>query len=95
MSHRHKKPQLGLTGGVTNAPTNICVIQSVLPRNIKGTDTVAVVLKKHLKFKNAYAFGQVRVHIVMKALKQLCKTTLYKLENVAIDDNSKQVFIEN
>jgi hypothetical protein len=31
----------------------------------------------------------------MKALKYLSKTMLYKLENVKIDDNWKQVFIEN
>ena len=31
MGHRHKKPQLGLTGGVINVPTNISRIQSALP----------------------------------------------------------------
>jgi len=71
MGHRHKKSQLGLTGGVINVPTNISRIQSALPQTIKDTDTVAVVLKKSLRFKSAYAFGRVRVHKVMKALKQL------------------------
>lgn len=87
MACQHQLPQVGLTGGVMNVPTNICRIQS--------TNTVAVVLKKDLKFKSSYAFGRVQVHIYMKALKQLCKTTLYKLENASLDDNWKQMFVEN
>jgi len=95
IGHRHKKLQLGLTGGVINVPTNISRIQSALPRTIKDTDTVAVVLKKSLRFKSAYAFGRVRVHKVMEALKQLCKRMLYKLETATINDNWKDAFLQN
>ena len=95
MGHRHKKPQLGLTGGVINFPTNISRIQSALPRTIKDTDTIVFVLKKSLRFKSAYAFGRVNIHKAMKPLKQLCKIILYKLENATIDDNWKEAFLQN
>ena len=95
MGPRYKKPQLGLTRGVINVPTCINRIQSTLPRNIRETDTVVVAIKRRLKLKNSYAIGRVRIHIVMKALKQLCQTMLYKLEDVKIDNEWEKVFIEN
>ena len=91
----YKKPQLGLTGGVINVPTCINRIQSALPRNIRETDTVAVAIKIRLNLKNDYAIGRIRIHIVMKALKQLFQTMLYKLEDVKIDNKWEKVFIEN
>ena len=69
-------------------------IQCALPRDIKESDTVAVEIKKRLCYKNAYAFGRIRVHMVIKALKQLCKTMLYKMEKVKINKNWKQMFNE-
>ena len=95
MGPRYKKPQLGLTGGVINVPTCINRIQSALPKNVREIDTVVVASKRRLNFKNAYAIGRIRIHIVMKALKQLCQTILYKLEDVKIDNKREKVFIEN
>ena len=63
-----------------------------MPRTLNESDTIAVAIKKSLKFKNAYAIGRIRGHIVIKALKQLCKRTLYKLENVMILEKWKEEF---
>ena len=95
MGLRYKKPQLGLTRGVINVPTCINRIQSALPRNVRETDRVAVAIKRRLNFKNDYAIGRIRIHIVMKALKQLFQTMLYKLEDVKIDNEWEKVFIES
>jgi hypothetical protein len=89
MGHRYRKPQLGLTGGVINVPTSTYRIQFGQPRNIKDIDIVEIVIKKSLRFKIIYAIGQIQIHTDHKALKYLCKTMIYKLENVKIDDNWK------
>ena len=89
---RYQKPQLGLSGGVINVPADISRIQHALPRTLNESDTIAVAIKKNLKFRNAYAIGRIRGHIVIKALKQLFKRTLYKLENVMILEKWKEEF---
>ena len=53
LGQRYKKPQLGLTGGVINVPNDISRIQHALPRDINETSTIAIALKKSLRFKNA------------------------------------------
>ena len=75
-------------------PTDTSRIQCVLPYHIKETDTVAVAIKKRLCYKNAYSFSRIRIHMVIKALKQLCKTMLYKMEKVQIKEKWKQMFNE-
>ena len=92
LGQKYRGQQMGLTGGVINVPTDMSRIQHALPRDIKETDTVAVAIKKRLSYKSAYAFGHIRVHLVMKALKRLCKTMLYKMEKVVINDNWKEMF---
>jgi hypothetical protein len=57
LGQRYRKPQLGLTGGVINVPTDISRIQHALPHNINETDTIAVAIKKSLRLKNAYSIG--------------------------------------
>jgi hypothetical protein len=83
---------MGLTGGVINVPTNTSRIKHALTHDIKETDTIAVEIKKKLCYKSAYAFGHIHVHMVMKALKRLSKSMLYKMEKVVINDNWKQMF---
>jgi hypothetical protein len=62
---------MGLTGGIMNVPTDTSKIQHVLPHDnkINLTHIVEVVIKKNLSYKSAYAFGHIRVHMLMKALK--------------------------
>jgi hypothetical protein len=92
LGHKYRGQQMGLTGGVINVPTDTSRIQHALPRDIKETDTIAVEIKKKLCYKSAYAFGRIRVHMVMKALKRLSKSMLYKMEKVVINENWKQMF---
>ena len=95
LGQRFKKPQLGLTGGVINVPTDVSRIQHALPRDINETSTIAIAIKKSLRFKNAYAIGRIRPHRVIKALRRLCRTTLYKLENIKITERWEKIFNEN
>ena len=83
---RYQQPQLGLSGGVINVPANISRIQHALPRKINESDTISIEIKRSLKFKNVCVVGWIRPHLVIKALKQLCKRTLYKLEKVTLID---------
>jgi hypothetical protein len=83
---------VGLIGGVINVPTNTSRIQHSLPRDIKQTNTDVVKIKKNIFYKSAYTFVHICVHMVMKELKRLCKTMLYKMEKVVINDNWKQMF---
>ena len=92
---RYQKPQLGLSGGVINVPTDISRIQHALPQKLNESDTIAIEIKRSLKLKNAYAIGRIHLHLVIKALKQLCKRTLYKLEKVTIIDKWNEEFMKN
>ena len=92
---RYQKPQLGLSGGVINVHADISRIQHAFPRKINESDTNAIAIKRSLKFKNAYAIGRIHPHLVIKALKQLCKRTLYKLEKVTIIDKWNEEFMQN
>lgn len=81
----HKRSQIGLTGTIINVPTYINIIQTTLPRSSDETWTVDVVLKRHLQYKNAYQKGRVRPNTVMNSLNELCKTILYKMQNVKLN----------
>ena len=94
LGRKYQKGQLGLTGGVINVPADTHRLQSILPRDINETDTVAIALKKRLMYKNAYAYGRICVYTLMKALKRLCITMLYKQENATINDSWIQFFTE-
>jgi hypothetical protein len=67
------------------------VVQKALPQFMSETMTIVVALKRRLQYKNAYQTGRVCVHIVMKALKELCSRTLYKAQNICINENWNHV----
>ena len=81
----HKRSQMGLAGSIINVPVHMDIVQKALPQSIDDTMTIAIALKRRLEYKNAYQTGKIRVHIVMKALKQLCSRNLYKAENIRIN----------
>jgi hypothetical protein len=56
--------------------------------------TIVVALKRRLRYKNSYQIGKVCLHVVMKALKELCSRSLYKAQNICINDNWNNVLIE-
>ena len=78
---------MGLTGSIINVPVQLDVVQKALPQFISDTMTIVVALKIRLRYKNAYQTGKVHVHVVMKALKELCSRSLYKAENTCINEN--------
>jgi hypothetical protein len=56
--------------------------------------TIVVALKRRLRYKNVYQTGKVHVHVVMKALKELCSRALYKAQNICINENWNNVLGE-
>jgi hypothetical protein len=70
------------------------VVQKALPQFISNTMTIVVALKRRLQYKNAYHIGKVCVHVVMKALKELCSRALYKAKNICINENWNNVLGE-
>jgi hypothetical protein len=87
----YKLPQMGLTGSIINVHVQLDVVQKALPQFINNTITIIVALKRCLQYKNVYQIGKVRVHAIMKALKELCSRTLYKAENICINANWNSV----
>jgi hypothetical protein len=85
---------MGLTGSIINVPVQLDVVQKSLPQFISDTLTIVVALKRRLQYKNAYQTGKVRVHVVMKALKELCSRALYKAQNICINENWNNVLGE-
>ena len=51
-------------------------------------------LKRRLQYKNAYQTGKVPVHVVIKALEELCSRALYKAQNICINDNWNNILAE-
>jgi hypothetical protein len=70
---------------------HIDVVQKSLPQFMDETMTIVVALKRRLQYKNAYQTGRVRVNIVMRELKELCSRTLYKDENICINEDWNHV----
>ena len=90
----YKRPQMGLTGSIINVHVQLDVVQKALPQYINNTITIVVALIIRLRYKNAYQTGKVRVHVVKKALKELCSRALYKVENICINANWNNVLAE-
>jgi hypothetical protein len=78
---------MGLTGSITNMYVQLDVVKKALPQFINNTITIVMALKRFLQYKNVYQTGKVRVHVIMKALKELCFRALYKEENICINAN--------
>jgi hypothetical protein len=87
----YKRPQMGLTGSIINVLVQLDVVKKSLAQFIKEKMTIVVAFKRCLQYKNAYQIGKVLVHIVMKALKELCSRALYKAHNICINDNWNNV----
>lgn len=64
--------QLRLSGAVTNVPTDTQRIQTVLPRQWGDEDTVALKLKRRLRFKQHFKHENIRPSRILKALRYLC-----------------------
>jgi hypothetical protein len=78
---------MGLTWSIINVPIQLDVVQKVLPQFINNKITIVGALKRCLRYKIVYQRGKVRVHDVIKALKELCSRALYKEKNICINGN--------
>jgi len=83
----YERPQMGLTWSIINVHVQLDVVQKVMPQFMNKTMMIFVDLKRCLQCKNAYQTGRVCVHIVMKELKELCSSSLYKAQKICINDN--------
>ena len=91
----YKRSQVGLTGSIINVPVDTNVVQRALPLSTNNTTTIAVSLKRRLEYKNAFQKGMVRPTLVMQALQELTTTTLYKMQDVQLNQNWKQALEMN
>ena len=88
----YKRAQLQFTRTIINVPIDIGKVQMELPRNLDDTMTVAIMLKHKLEYKNDFLCENVCSTVVMVALNDLCKTTLYKHKGIVIDLGWQQMF---
>jgi hypothetical protein len=75
-------------------PIQLDVVQKSLLQFIRDTLTIFVALKRRLQYKNVYQTCKVRVHAVMKALKELSSKSLYKAQNICINENWNNILGE-
>jgi len=67
---------MDLTGSIINAPVHNDIAQKEFPHFVNETTTITIALKKRFPYKNAYQIEKLRVHIFIKALKELCSIAL-------------------
>jgi hypothetical protein len=90
--------QYGIRGSIVNVPTNLDLIQNLLPQLPHDSSIIVVYLKRKLEYKSIYMSGFVCLNIVMKALFDLCKTPLYENATISIKEDWKDVmdsFVNN
>lgn len=88
----YKRSQIGLTRKIINVFSNLDRIQTTLPRDIDDNMTVVIMLKRKMEYKNAYLPGNIRPKKAMSTLHDLCNTSLYKGEQIVINDEWKKHF---
>ena len=79
-------PQVGCKGAIINIPVNINEMQSILPRQFNDMEVMQVKLKRHLKHFTDYIFETISPAKIMRALKLLIQTPLYKDLGIKVDD---------
>jgi hypothetical protein len=83
--------QYGMRGSIVNVPTNLDLVQNILPRLPHDSSTIIVYLKRKLEYKSIYMSRFVHPNVVMKALYTLCNTPLYKDIKVSTKQDWKDV----
>jgi hypothetical protein len=64
--------QFQLSGAVVNIPADLSCVQTVLPRRFGTEETIALKLKRRLRYTGAFKFENVQPKKVMRALQWLC-----------------------
>jgi hypothetical protein len=60
--------QYGMRGNIVNVPTNLNLMENILPRMPYNDFSIAMFLKRKLEYKSIYMLGYIRLNIVMKTL---------------------------
>jgi hypothetical protein len=79
--------QYGIHGNIVNVPTNLDLVQTILPWLLYDDNSIVVFLKKKKKHKSIYMSSYVCPNIMIKALQELCQTPLYKNAKNSITTN--------
>ncbi|XP_055687292.1 uncharacterized protein LOC129792356 [Lutzomyia longipalpis] len=86
LKHYLLNAQKSLKGSTVHIPVEVNEMLQVLPRTFDNMQTVQVKLLRHLKYKNHYMFQTVRPPYIIKAMKYLVTTPLYKEKNIKLDE---------
>ena len=80
--------QFGIKGNVVNVPIDVPKTVTLLPRCLNDTETVALKLKRKLKYKTSTHFENVRPGKIFAAAKWLTQHgELYKEEGIKLDES--------
>jgi hypothetical protein len=74
-------------GNIVNFPTNLDLVQIILPWLLYDDSSIAIFLKKKLEYKSIYMLSYVHPNIMIKVLHELCQTPLYKSAKLSIKPN--------
>jgi hypothetical protein len=72
---------------IVNVPTNLNLVQVILPRMLYDDNSISIFLLKKLDYKSIYMLGYVCSNIVIKVLHKLCQTPSYKCVRISIRPN--------
>jgi hypothetical protein len=70
--------QYGMHGSIVNVPTNLNIMQNILPRMPYDDSLIVIFFKGKLKYKSIYMSSYIHLNIVMKILQEHYQTPLYK-----------------
>ena len=79
--------QKKIRGNVVNVVSNTQGTYTKLPKMSNEQDTIAVKLKRNLRYESSYIQENVRPEIMKRAAKYLVKQNLFKRFNIVYDPN--------
>ena len=88
----YKRSNIGLTGTIINVLASLDRVKTTLPRYIDDYMIVSVMLKRKMEYKNDYLSRNILPKKVIIALHDFCSTSLYKIEQIVINDEWEKHF---
>ncbi len=79
--------QYGMHGSIVNVPTNLSIMQNILPRMWYDDYLAFIYFKRKLEYKLIYMSSYICSNIVMKTLQECYQIPLYIDANVSIKPN--------
>ncbi|XP_070191701.1 uncharacterized protein [Littorina saxatilis] len=78
--------QFGIRGNVVNVPVDVPAMVTSLPRRFEETETIALKLKRRLRYKSSYHFENVRPGKIFAAAEWLIgNSVLFREEGIKLD----------